>query len=358
MIKATYVIEYSNLRNNAREMKQLLSQSQKLRAQIQKSPNQRERSDNLLREDYNIASYERRLTELKTTIETMKKDETERESALRQKTTNLATLQKDVKALVEARKKGVNGLDTTLEKILTKHGATIQSYHGGTMHGKDIVKICQNWRGVMDDVEQACYSILEDRNREYLLHRNTNRPPPTFDEVRTELDLHRKLLQSQDAVYSHLRIVAPTTEEKVMTRQAITVMKRYWLDLKCSITHKAHLIFTHAADDQDEFDGLGDKGEDDWERRHQTQGKFDHMLKRMSGGWGKQIRTQVKYEWRNNHPRVLRQVENVYNTTSRKRKIDPGMETISLREKRQATVKAERVATRQTFVATNLPTAT
>ena len=73
-------------------------------------------------------------------------------------------------------------------------------------------------------------------------------------------------------------------------------MKKYWLELECSITHKAHIIFTHAADNQEEFDGLGDKGEDDWERRHQTQGKFDHMLKRMSGGWGKQIRSQLKYK--------------------------------------------------------------
>ena len=81
------------------------------------------------------------------------------------------------------------------------------------------------------------------------------------------------------------------------------------------------------------------------------------MLKRMSGGWGKQIRTQLKYEWRNNHPCVLRQVEKVYKTTSRKRMMDPGTQSISLREKRQATVKAERVATRQTFVATNLPAA-
>ena len=174
------------------------------------------------------------------------------------------------------RKKDVNGLDATLEQILTKYRASIQAYHGGTMqHGKDIVKICQNWKGVMDDVESACLNILEKRNREYLLNRNTSHPPPASDDVRTKLDLHRKLLQAQDAVYSHLRIVAPTTEEKLMTRQAIELMKKYWLELECSITHKAHIIFTHAADDQEEFNGLGDKGEDDWERRHQTQGKFD-----------------------------------------------------------------------------------
>lgn len=354
-LKSSYELRNSTLKTNIREMKQFLSQSKKRRAQVQKS-NQTDRNDCILREDYNIAGYEHRLTELQTTIETMKKHEDESESALRQKNSNLATLQKDVKTCVEKRKKGVNGLDTTLERILTKYGASIQAYHGGTMHGKDIVKICQNWKGVMDDVESACFDILEKRNREYLLNQNTSRPPPSFEEVRTKLDLHRKLLQSQDAVYSHLRIIAPTTEEKLMTRQAIALMKKYWLELECSVTHKAHIIFTHAADDQEEFDGLGDKGEDDWERRHQTQGKFDHMLKRMSGGWGKQIRTQLKYEWRNNHPCVLRQVEKVYNTTSRKRKIEPGTETISLREKRQATVKAERVATRQTFVATNLPT--
>ena len=88
-------------------------------------------------------------------------------------------------------------------------------------------------------------------------------------------------------------------------------MKRFWFELKGSETHKAHLIFQHAADDQDEFGGLGDKGEDDWERRHQVQGKFDHILHRMCGGWQKQISTQLKYEWRNNDPKVEEQIENV-----------------------------------------------
>ena len=92
------------------------------------------------------------------------------------------------------RKKGVNGLDTTLEQILTKYRASIQAYHGETMHRKDIVKICQNWKGVMDIVESACFNILEKRNREYLLNRNTSCPPPSFEDVRAKLSLHRNLL--------------------------------------------------------------------------------------------------------------------------------------------------------------------
>ena len=39
-------------------------------------------------------------------------------------------------------------------------------------------------------------------------------------------------------------------------------MKRLWLDMGFSKTPKAHLIFCHAVDEQDMFDGLGDKIED------------------------------------------------------------------------------------------------
>jgi len=71
----------------------------------------------------------------------------------------------------------------------------------------------------MNEVENACLRILEERHREYSLNSATSRPPPSINDVKTKLQLHRKLLQAQDAVYSHLRIIAPTEEEKVLTRQ-------------------------------------------------------------------------------------------------------------------------------------------
>ena len=44
---------------------------------------------------------------------------------------------------------------------------------------------------------------------------------------------------------------------------------------------KAHLFSDHAADDQDKFEGLGDKIEDLLERRHQVQVKLNLILNKM-----------------------------------------------------------------------------
>ena len=88
-------------------------------------------------------------------------------------------------------------------------------------------------------------------------------------------------------------------------------MKRLWHEMNLSETPKAHLIFEHAADDQAMFDGIGDKIEDPIEKRHQEQMRIDHILSKMHGGFKARMKTQHRYEWRNNDPGVLKQIQRV-----------------------------------------------
>ena len=89
-------------------------------------------------------------------------------------------------------------------------------------------------------------------------------------------------------------------------------MKRLWHEINLSETPKAHLIFEHASDDQAAFDGIGDKIEDPIEKRHQEQMRFDHILsKKMHGGFKARMKTQPRYQWRNNDPGVLKQIHRV-----------------------------------------------
>ena len=116
-------------------------------------------------------------------------------------------------------------------------------------------------------------------------------------------------------------------------------MEKRWNDMGLSETPKAHLIFKHAADDQEMFDGLGDKIEDPLEKRHQVQMKIDHILSRMQGGFCSKMKTQQKYEWRDNNPRVLKQIERVQHASTRKITASDGLTN---GHKRQKLIKEER----------------
>jgi len=103
----------------------------------------------------------------------------------------------------------------------------------------------------------------------------------------------------------------------IQTRERIEIMKKLWEEIGLSCTPKAHLIFEHAADDQDRLCGLGDKIEDPLEKRHQEQMHYDAMLNRMPWGFETKRNTQLKYEWRNSNPLVIAQIEKIKRLTCR-----------------------------------------
>jgi hypothetical protein len=156
---------------------------------------------------------------------------------------------------------------------------------------------------------------------------------------------------AQDAVYAHLRLLKPTAVELIETKTRISIMERLWHDMGLSETPKAHLIFKHAADDQEKFDGLGDKIEDPIEKRHQVQMKIDHILSRMQGGFCNKMKTQQKYEWRDNHPQVLKQIKRVKHASTRKITAADGLTN---GYKRQKLIKEEREVSRAEFVGISL----
>lgn len=94
-------------------------------------------------------------------------------------------------------------------------------------------------------------------------------------------------------------------------------MNKIWTRMKFSETPKAHAVFDHAADDQDIFDGIGDKVEDPIEKRHQTQAQFDHMLMRTAGGGKGILKCQATYEWMYSDPSVNKRVQDVHVAASR-----------------------------------------
>ncbi len=253
---------------------------------------------------------------------------------------------KKVKDIQWERRKLETSLYTTFERILTKNGVTIQAYHGGTMTGGAIINLLQRNSKVMDELESACIDRFNSRQEDD----SPIRPPPLAT-IKEQIKKHRHLFMVQDAVYAHLRLLKPTAVELIETKTRISIMERLWHDMGLSETPKAHLIFKHAADDQEKFDGLGDKIEDPIEKRHQVQMKIDHILSRMQGGFCNKMKTQQKYEWRDNHPQVLKQIKRVKHASTRKITAADGLTN---GYKRQKLIKEEREVSRAEFVGISL----
>ena len=254
-------------------------------------------------------------------------------SSLQLQTKTINKLHSDVKELAWERRKEEVSIFTKVERILDSYGVKIQLYHGGTLTGVSIIAMLNNHIAIMKDIESVAIDAIENRSQDTQPLR-----PPTVAAIRTKLDLHRNLFQAQDAVYAHLRLMNPTTVERRETRKRIEVMRELWGKMDLPETPKAHLIFEHAADDQDKFDGLGDKIEDPLEKRHQEQMRFDNILSKMHGGFNARMMTQQKYEWRNNDPMVQAHINRVKVHTSRKRP----RHDVSLANCRKHKVKKER----------------
>ena len=223
----------------------------------------------------------------------------------------VSALRQDVKELVKHRSKKRKSLDTIIESIMHSHGVQICAYHGGTLTGKSIQTLFSRWDIIMDKVLVVCEERLKQRRQEegeeHVISNN---------EFETKMQEHRDLALIQNGMYAYLRKESPTQTEKSETRKRIAAMEKIWKAMTFSITPKAHALFAHAADDQDIFDGIGDKVEDPIEKRHQTQAQYDQMLQRAVGGGYGTLKCQATYEWMYSDPAVNNRVRDVHVASS------------------------------------------
>ena len=88
-----------------------------------------------------------------------------------------------------------------------------------------------------------------------------------------------------------------------------------------SCTPMAHLIFEHAADNQERFNNFGNKIEDLLEKWHQEQMRMDRIFNKMPSGFEKRMTTQLKVKWRNNYTLIMEHIEEVHHFTSCKTEV-------------------------------------
>ena len=218
---------------------------------------------------------------------------------------DVSTLKKEISKIVKARSKKEHSIDNLADKILIDHGVGIDKYHGGTLVGPNIQKLFKNADAIFD----ALTELGIERIR---LRRNNDTPlmPPTEEEFKEKLMLHRNLLKMQDSVYAGLRLISPTKRELAIVKSDIDAMDHLWKVLAFSLTPKAHLIFSHAHKQMVRFGGLGDKTEDFIEKRHQDQKIYDAVTHRINRQT-QQLVTQDILEWRNDNPLVKQRMVDV-----------------------------------------------
>jgi hypothetical protein len=331
---------------NLKDLKKSLSNAKRRLATARRwNITRHDREETITQLQSYITNFNQQIQQINQSCRLVKDQVNSIEYRLKIKSKQIQKLKSEIKELQWKRRNVGSTLYTTFEKILQNNGVTIQAYHGGTLTGGAIVILLQKHEKIMDEVEAACIEKLIARENDNLPIR-----PPPVNLVRAKLQLHKELFQAQDAVYSHLRLIDPTPAEKRETRRRISIMEKLWHEMRLSETPKAHLIFKHAADDQDKFGGLGDKVEDPIEKRHQEQVRLDTILARMRGGFCARMKTQQRYEWRNNNPQVLKQIETVHAKSKRKFKGTMVNNELTQRTNRQMVIKEERREARSIFM--------
>ena len=91
---------------------------------------------------------------------------------------------------------------------------------------------------------------------------------------------HRNLLTALDGYFACLRtkrfhLTPEILEHGKLYRDRVLLLERYlWM----SVTTKSHMTEDHSIEQQENFDGIGDLGEDFGERNHQDESKADRRL--------------------------------------------------------------------------------
>jgi hypothetical protein len=177
------------------------------------------------------------------------------------------------KAFLEEKKKPENGkafgqpINAKMDEVLKKSGIDRAAMFGGTIEGNGARKLMDNADAIINEMEEH---VLQ----------STTRFAGTNEEIRHVGETHRHLLHCLSGYFSCLRtkrfhLTPEIVQKGKRFRDQVLAHERY---LGMSMTTKSHLMEDHSIEQQEEFEGIGDLGEDFGERNHQDQAKADRRL--------------------------------------------------------------------------------
>lgn len=177
---------------------------------------------------------------------------------LKKARTLLARVKERIVSMRSERKRK-DGMEAKMERVLKGVGVEIQRYHGGSLTGKDILKVVANANHIFDEFAKI---FIEHKRKDCVL---------SDDEIRQLCEDHKRAILLWDGAFSHARTVDPTAHDFAMYQRYINGAVYYHIKIGCSITPKVHLMLKHALKQMKAFEGgLGDKAEDWVEHMHQS----------------------------------------------------------------------------------------
>ena len=207
--------------------------------------------------------------------------------------TYLSELKSKLVDFRKVRKSSGEGLESKMFKVLKEVGVELESYHGGSLNGKDIIKVADN----CDYIFQRFKNILVQGKKEGC---------ELDDEaIKEKCDEFKRTFLLWDGAFSHARKVNPDNDDIEMCSRFVKAAVDAHKDIGCSITHKVHLMLCHVVWQMDLIeDGLGDYMEDWIEQAHQIGAR---IRKRWRSVYKVCVRDvgRAKSEFVNSHPDVV-----------------------------------------------------
>jgi len=171
----------------------------------------------------------------------------------------LSDQQLKLKVMQTAKAKKHDSIETKMFKVLKEIGVELASYHGGSLNGKDIIKVMNNATYVFDKFAAI---FTEGKRPDCVL---------TDTEINALCVHFREVFMLWDGAFSLARTVNPTEEDMLTYQSYVDAVVKGILDLQCTITPKVHLMLKHVETQMRNIPrGLWDKAEDWVECLHQT----------------------------------------------------------------------------------------
>lgn len=256
----------------------------------------------------------------------------------------LKKVKTSINSTEKARTDCVDSTDTKLKRELTRRGIYLEVHHGGTLTGNNCKKLCADTK----DFVKIAYEICEAKRKENERSGNVPTDTMTKEKLLETFNLFRQILKLTDVVFANLNLICPTEKEMKETERYVSVLGEMWIKTYgVTYTPKVHSLLGHACECQRRFGGLGDKTEQNIEKRHQLQKMMSHRLVRLSRDFNARLRKQMEYEWRRRHPRVTRIMVNVDNPIRKRKDCD-----LTLKEENANKRRSTKEVARMKFVKT------
>ena len=184
------------------------------------------------------------------------------------------SLNAKLKRLVKKRTSKSCGTDTAIHNALTQSGIYFENYHGGALNGNNCERLCLKAREVTNVCKNICLQQLGKHEREGA----TPSYSPSITDCEGKFETIAQVLEIADVVFSKCNVLSPNDEELADLEDSIAILEEKWYKACLPVTPKAHLTFKHLILDIRKYNGLGDKQEQELERRHQLQKKWSNQL--------------------------------------------------------------------------------